>query len=169
MANWQKPQQQKSQQQQQQTPPSSSITPPTTIETVMKDLDLDPSDCDGMDWQQDWEADAIYYISNHPCFPADRPLNYPHLIDMKQTIIESPIGKLNLRAVDCVATILYNHGPAALEAFFDFDGTKKGAAFWVKEPRGGNAHFLILRFGRKVVVSFPLLHTLDIFFPFRFD
>lgn len=135
----------------------------------MKDLDLDPSDCDGMDWQQDWEADAIYYITNHPGFPADRPLDYPHLIDMKQTIIESPIGKLNLRAADCVATILYNHDPAALEAFFDFDENKQGVAFWVKEPRGGNAHFLILRFGRKVVVSSPPLHSLDAFLYFLFD
>lgn len=65
------------------------------------------------------KLDALEYLDNYAALPADRPVGYPHLINMDK--YQEHIQRQGLRIADAVVTVLYNWEPEALTAFLDDD------------------------------------------------
>lgn len=91
---------------------------------------------------------ALEYLDHH-ALPANRPVGYPHLINMD--VYDEKMKKQNLRITDAVVTVLYHWEPEALAAFLDDD--LKVFQFRVEEKIKYPHNFYVQRTGKRVDVG----------------
>lgn len=92
---------------------------------------------------------ALEYLDHFPALSADRPVGYPHLINMEK--YKEEIQRQDLRVADAVVTVLYNWEPEALSAFLD-DGLED-FRFQVEDSNVYPHNFYVQRKGNRVEVG----------------
>jgi hypothetical protein len=89
---------------------------------------------------------ALEYLDSYAALPPDRPVGYPHLINMEKYKEENQ--RQNLRVADAVVTVLYNWELEALAAFLD--RKREDFRFQVDDNKVYPHNFYIQRKGNKV-------------------
>lgn len=89
---------------------------------------------------------ALEYLDNYSSLPPDRPVGYPHLINIEKYKEENQ--RQDLRIADAAVTVLYNWEPEALAAFLD-EG-REDFRFQVEDSKAYPHNFYIQRKGNRV-------------------
>ena len=105
--------------------------------------------------QYDWLSDngtcePLRYVDGVKGFPANTPLDHPHIIDLKTLNHQTVMVKL--RTCDKVATELHHWDPEAATTFFDLKNTCVQYNWETQDPVTTFKH-VVYRKGNKVMVS----------------